>query len=63
MSSLGEFHRVLVPGGTLALSEFLLDPDSQTLKRVRAKCEAVGFHYRGESGNLLHYTRFDRPGE
>jgi cyclopropane fatty-acyl-phospholipid synthase-like methyltransferase len=62
--ALTEFQRVLVPGGTLALSEFLLDPDSQPSKRVRAECEAAGFRFREESGNLLHYTMmFDIPGE
>jgi ubiquinone/menaquinone biosynthesis C-methylase UbiE len=62
--ALAEFQRVLVPGGTLALSEFLLDPDSQPSKRLRAECEDAGFHFLDESGNLLHYTMlFGNPGE
>ena len=62
--ALAEFQRVLVPGGTLALSEFLLDPDSQPSKRVRYECEAAGFRFREEGGNLLHYTMlFSTPGE
>jgi ubiquinone/menaquinone biosynthesis C-methylase UbiE len=62
--ALAEFQRVLVPGGTLALSEFLLDPDSQPSKRLRAECEDAGFDFLDESGNLLHYTMlFGNPGE
>jgi hypothetical protein len=55
---------VLVPGGTLALSEFLLDPDSQPTTRLRMECEDAGFDFLDESGNLLHYTMlFGNPGE
>jgi ubiquinone/menaquinone biosynthesis C-methylase UbiE len=62
--ALAEFQRVLVPGGTLALSEFLLDPDSQPSKRLRMECEDAGFDFLDESGNLLHYTMlFGNPGE
>jgi ubiquinone/menaquinone biosynthesis C-methylase UbiE len=62
--ALAEFQRVLVPGGTLALSEFLLDPDSQPSKRLRAEREDAGFDFLDESGNLLHYTMlFGNPGE
>jgi ubiquinone/menaquinone biosynthesis C-methylase UbiE len=62
--ALKEFQRVLVPGGTLALSEFLPDPDSQPPKRLQAECEAVGFRLLEQTGNLLHYTMvFELPGE
>jgi ubiquinone/menaquinone biosynthesis C-methylase UbiE len=62
--ALAGFQRVLVPGGTLALSEFVLDPDSQPAKRLREECEAAGFRFQEESGNLLHYTMlFEFPGE
>lgn len=60
--ALAEFMRVLVPGGTLALSEFLLDPDSQPQTRVRAECEAAGFHFKDKTGNWLYYSVvFEKP--
>ncbi len=60
--ALAAFRRVLKPGGLLAISEILLDPDSQPRKRVIAECEAAGFRLVKESGNLLHYTLlFDSP--
>lgn len=60
--ALSEFHRVLVPGGTLAISEFLLDPDSQPYGRVRAEGESAGFIFIRKTGNLLYYTLlFEKP--
>ena len=63
-SALAQFRRVLVPGGTLALSEFYPDPDSQPARRLQAECEVAGFRRIEATGNLLHYTMlFERPGE
>ena len=61
--ALREFKRVVVPGGTLAISEFLPDPDSQPAARVRAECENAGFRFQGKTGNWLYFTLiFDNPG-
>ncbi len=60
--ALREFKRVLVPGGTLAISELLPDPDSQPAARVRAECENTGFRFQGKTGNWLYFTLiFDNP--
>jgi ubiquinone/menaquinone biosynthesis C-methylase UbiE len=56
LKALSEFARVLVPGGSLAISEFLPDPDSQAPKRLQAECESVGFEPQARVGNWLHYT-------
>ncbi len=61
--ALREVIRVLRPGGTLAVSEMLLDPD-YTLSAATIKiCRGVGFRPVASSGNLWHYTvTFARPG-
>lgn len=62
--ALREFKRVLLPGGTLAISEFLPDPDSQPEARVRAECEAAGFRFIEKTGNWFYYTlMFNNPNQ
>jgi ubiquinone/menaquinone biosynthesis C-methylase UbiE len=53
---LAEVKRVLKPGGVLAISEFLPDPDYPT-KRATIQCgEAAGFMMAAVEGNLWSYT-------
>ncbi len=59
---LGEVRRVLKPGGILAVTELLPDPDyplrSSTIKIGRRE----GFVLDGSTGNLWNYTvRFKKP--
>ena len=60
--TLAEVKRVLKPGGILAVTEFLPDPDyplnSTTVKRGKK----MGFDVEGVYGNLWNYTiRFRKP--
>jgi len=53
---LAEVKRVLKPGGVLAVSEFMVDPDYPT-RRVTIRCgEAAGFKVDGLEGNVWNYT-------
>jgi len=54
--ALREFHRVLKPGGTLALSELLPDPDYSLSSTLERRAAAVGFTRRTLHGNLFYYT-------
>ena len=60
--ALAEIWRVLKPGGILAVSEFLVDPDyplRSTTVRVGAQ---AGFRPEATIGNLWSYTvRFRKP--
>jgi ubiquinone/menaquinone biosynthesis C-methylase UbiE len=54
--ALAEFHRVLRPGGTVAFSEVLLDPDyplAGTLVRLAGQ---AGFRLKQQLGNFFAYT-------
>jgi len=54
--AMGEFYRMLKPGGILAFSELLLDPDyplASTLLRLGA---AAGFRLKKRIGNFFYYT-------
>jgi ubiquinone/menaquinone biosynthesis C-methylase UbiE len=54
--ALREFHRVLSPGGTLACSELLLDPDYPRASTLLRKAAAAGFRLRERLGNIFYYT-------
>ena len=51
-----EFHRVLKPGGTLALSELLPDPDYSLPGTLERRGAAAGFPRRHLHGNQFYYT-------
>ncbi|MFN2274918.1 MAG: class I SAM-dependent methyltransferase [Anaerolineales bacterium] len=60
--ALSEFRRVLKPGGTLGLSELLLDPDYEPPERVIERCREAGFVLIERSGNWMHYNLvFQKP--
>ena len=60
--SLSEIKRVLKPGGTLAVSEWLFDPDYPWQSTTRRQCEKEGFVFNISHGNLWSYTvRFKKP--
>lgn len=54
--AMNEFHRVLKPGGRLAFSELLLDPDYPLAGTLIQKAQAAGFRLKDRTGNLFHYT-------
>jgi ubiquinone/menaquinone biosynthesis C-methylase UbiE len=51
-----EIHRVLVPGGTLAFSELLMDPDYPRASTLIRKASAAGFRLREKVGSFFYYT-------
>jgi ubiquinone/menaquinone biosynthesis C-methylase UbiE len=51
-----EFHRVLKPGGKLAFSELLMDPDYPRASTLIRKASAAGFRFREKVGNWFYYT-------
>jgi ubiquinone/menaquinone biosynthesis C-methylase UbiE len=54
--AMGEFQRVLRPGGTLAFSELLLDPDYTLASTLVRRARAAGFRLRDKIGNVFYYT-------
>jgi len=59
--ALQEIRRVLKPGGTLAVTEFLPDPDYPWRSTVIKICQREGFALDASLGNLWNYTvRFKR---
>lgn len=57
-----EFHRVLKPGATLAVSEVLLDPDYPLARTVSSWAAEAGFGPVRQQGNVFAYTlTFARP--
>jgi ubiquinone/menaquinone biosynthesis C-methylase UbiE len=56
VQAIQEFHRVLKPGGKLAFSELLMDPDYLLAGTLVRKARAAGFRLKDSTGNLFHYT-------
>jgi ubiquinone/menaquinone biosynthesis C-methylase UbiE len=60
--ALREIRRVLKPGGTLAVTEWLPDPDYPRRSTVIEICQREGFALDSSQGNLWNYTvRFKKP--
>ena len=60
--ALREMMRVLKPGGILAVTEFLPDPDYPLRSTTVKICQREGFVLDDNLGNLWNYTvRFKKP--
>jgi ubiquinone/menaquinone biosynthesis C-methylase UbiE len=54
--AMAELRRVLRPGGTMALSELLMDPDYPLQRTLVRWAEAAGFQVTDRVGNVVYYT-------
>jgi len=54
--ALREVERVLKPGGILAVTEFLIDPDYPFMSTTMRLGEQAGFEVEAIEGNLWNYT-------
>jgi ubiquinone/menaquinone biosynthesis C-methylase UbiE len=54
--ALQEVLRVLKPGGTLAVTEFLIDPDYPLVQTTIQRVTQAGFQFDQIGGNLWNYT-------
>jgi len=60
--ALQEVMRVLKPGGMLAVTEFLPDPDYSLMRTTIRTVTEAGFLLDGQAGDLFNYTvRFKPP--
>lgn len=54
--ALSEIHRTLADGGTLAITEGLIDPDYSLESTVTRLAESLGFRLKQRYGNIWFYT-------
>jgi ubiquinone/menaquinone biosynthesis C-methylase UbiE len=54
--ALEEIYRVLKPGGIIAVSEFLTDPDYPLRSTTKKQLESVGFKVEEVAGSFFSYT-------
>jgi ubiquinone/menaquinone biosynthesis C-methylase UbiE len=54
--AMGQFYRVLKPGGRLAFSELLMDPDYPLASTLIRLASTAGFWLKDRTGNFFCYT-------